>query len=34
VNGNALQVDVDLECPLLYVLRDDLALNNPPVQSV
>ena len=32
VNGNAHQVDVDLECPLLYVLRDNLALNNPPVR--
>ena len=29
VNGNAHQVDVDPECPLLYVLRGNLALNNP-----
>src|ERR1022692_4288257 len=29
VNGKAHVVDVDPECPLLYVLRDDLALNNP-----
>ena len=27
VNGNAHQVDVDPETPLLYVLRDELALN-------
>ena len=29
VNGKAHVVDVDSECPLLYVLRDNLALNNP-----
>lgn len=29
VNGQTRVVDVDLECPLLYVLRDDLGLNNP-----
>ena len=29
VNGKAHVVDVDPECPLLYVLRDDLQLNNP-----
>jgi len=29
VNGRAQVVDVDLECPLLYVLRDNLGLNNP-----
>jgi nicotinate dehydrogenase subunit A len=30
VNGKAQVVnDVDPECPLLYVLRDNLALNNP-----
>jgi nicotinate dehydrogenase subunit A len=29
VNGQMHIVDVDPECPLLYVLRDDLALNNP-----
>jgi len=29
VNGRAHVVDVDPECPLLYVLRDDLTLNNP-----
>lgn len=29
VNGQTRVVDVDLECPLLYVLRDNLALNNP-----
>jgi nicotinate dehydrogenase subunit A len=29
VNGSAHPVDVDPECPLLYVLRDDLAMNNP-----
>jgi aerobic-type carbon monoxide dehydrogenase small subunit (CoxS/CutS family) len=28
VNGQLNAVDVDLDCPLLYVLRDDLALNN------
>src|SRR5580765_2012624 len=29
VNGQVHVVDVDPKCPLLYVLRDDLALNNP-----
>jgi len=29
VNGKAHVVDVDSECPLLYALRDNLALNNP-----
>ena len=29
VNGKAHVVDVDGECPLLYVLRDNLELNNP-----
>ena len=29
VNGQVHVVDVDPECPLLYVLRDNLALNNP-----
>lgn len=29
VNGKAHEVDADPECPLLYVLRDDLAMNNP-----
>jgi nicotinate dehydrogenase subunit A len=29
VNGQMHIVDVDPECPLLYVLRDDLALKNP-----
>ena len=29
VNGKSHVVNVDPECPLLYVLRDDLALNNP-----
>jgi nicotinate dehydrogenase subunit A len=29
VNGRAHRVDVDPECPLLYVLRDTLELNNP-----
>jgi nicotinate dehydrogenase subunit A len=29
VNGRAHVVDVDPQCPLLYVLRDNLALNNP-----
>jgi nicotinate dehydrogenase subunit A len=29
VNGQMHIVDVDPECPLLYVLRDDLAFNNP-----
>jgi nicotinate dehydrogenase subunit A len=29
VNGKAHAVDVDPDCPLLYVLRDNLSLNNP-----
>jgi aerobic-type carbon monoxide dehydrogenase small subunit (CoxS/CutS family) len=29
VNGQAKTVDVDPDCPLLYVLRDDLEMNNP-----
>ena len=29
VNGKAHQFDVDPECPLLYVLRDNAGLNNP-----
>lgn len=29
VNGQMRTVDVDADCPLLYVLRDNLALNNP-----
>jgi nicotinate dehydrogenase subunit A len=29
INGKAHPVDVDPECPLLYVLRDDIGLNNP-----
>jgi nicotinate dehydrogenase subunit A len=29
VNGRAHVVDVDPDCPLLYVLRDQLALDNP-----
>jgi nicotinate dehydrogenase subunit A len=29
VNGRTQTVDVDPECPLLYVLRDNLNLNNP-----
>ena len=29
VNGKAHLLDVDPQCPLLYVLRDTLALNNP-----
>lgn len=29
INGQSHVVDVDPECPLLYVLRDNLALNNP-----
>src|ERR1700686_68651 len=28
-NGQVHVVDVDPKCPLLYVLRDNLALNNP-----
>jgi nicotinate dehydrogenase subunit A len=29
INGATHAVDVDPECPLLYVLRDDVGLNNP-----
>jgi aerobic-type carbon monoxide dehydrogenase small subunit (CoxS/CutS family) len=29
VNGKDHKFDVDLECPLLYVLRDEAGLNNP-----
>lgn len=29
VNGKAHSVDVDAETPLLYILRNDLALNGP-----
>ena len=29
VNGRVHNVDVDLKCPLLYVLRDNLELANP-----
>lgn len=29
VNGKAHALEVDPQCPLLYVLRDDLGLNNP-----
>jgi nicotinate dehydrogenase subunit A len=29
VNGKAHLVDVDPECPLLYILRDTAGLNNP-----
>ena len=29
VNGKTYIVDVEADCPLLYVLRDDLAMNNP-----
>src|SRR5258708_35713222 len=29
VNGKTHLLDVDPQCPLLYVLRDTLALNNP-----
>lgn len=29
VNGKAHAVDADPECPLLYVLRDNVGLNNP-----
>src|ERR1700682_207135 len=29
VNSQVHVVDVDPKCPLLYVLRDNLALNNP-----
>lgn len=29
VNGNVQRADVELDSPLLYVLRDNLGLNNP-----
>jgi nicotinate dehydrogenase subunit A len=29
VNGQARTIDAEPDCPLLYVLRDNLALNNP-----
>jgi nicotinate dehydrogenase subunit A len=29
VNGKVHHINVDPQCPLLYVLRDTLALNNP-----
>ena len=29
VNGKPVSVDVDLDTPLIYVLRNDLALNGP-----
>jgi nicotinate dehydrogenase subunit A len=29
VNGKGHAIDVDPQCPLLYVLRDNLGLNNP-----
>jgi nicotinate dehydrogenase subunit A len=29
VNGQSRTIDVEPDCPLLYVLRDNLALNNP-----
>jgi nicotinate dehydrogenase subunit A len=29
INGRQHNVDVDPDCPLLYVLRDTLSLNNP-----
>jgi nicotinate dehydrogenase subunit A len=29
INGRQHAVDVDPDCPLLYVLRDTLSLNNP-----
>jgi nicotinate dehydrogenase subunit A len=29
INGNVREVDVDPACPLLYVLRDNLEMNNP-----
>lgn len=29
INGQSHTVDVEPDCPLLYVLRDDLAMNNP-----
>lgn len=29
VNGQSRSIDAEPDCPLLYVLRDNLALNNP-----
>jgi nicotinate dehydrogenase subunit A len=29
VNGQSHTIDVEQDCPLLYVLRDNLAMNNP-----
>jgi len=29
INGKAHSLDVDRQCPLLYVLRDEVGLNNP-----
>jgi len=29
INGREQTVDADLDCPLLYVLRDNLSMNNP-----
>lgn len=29
INGQVHEVDADPRCPLLYVLRDDLEMNNP-----
>jgi nicotinate dehydrogenase subunit A len=29
INGQSHAIDVEPDCPLLYVLRDNLALNNP-----
>jgi aerobic-type carbon monoxide dehydrogenase small subunit (CoxS/CutS family) len=29
INGQVQTIDVEPDCPLLYVLRDNLALNNP-----
>ena len=29
INGQMHEVDIDPQCPLLYVLRDNLGMNNP-----
>ena len=29
INGQLHEVDIDPQCPLLYVLRDNLGMNNP-----
>lgn len=29
INGKATEVDAELDCPLLYVLRDNLEMKNP-----